>query len=203
MLRHSGVAGEMHRHWARMRHAAERRRGRIYRMRHGPASKHRRHGHRTRQGGGLARPSESLRDTTGQEKSLIEAGTVVASEAVAGPGRHPRRAVGNRDPGRHRRRTRGRRPMSKDTPRSPQATARQLHRRASRSNAGPDRPRRRTADRPAKLTRTPARAADAAPGAVDSLPFPPKKLPEAQPASLRRTAFRAVSDLPDCSTRGL
>ena len=48
-----------------------------------------------------------------------------------------------------------------------QATARQLHRGALRSNAGPNRLRRKTADRPAKLIRTPARAADAAPGAVD------------------------------------
>ena len=38
----------------------------------------------TRQGGGFARPSEKSRSTTGQEKSLIEAGTVVASEVVAG-----------------------------------------------------------------------------------------------------------------------
>ena len=46
----------------------------------------------------------------------------------------------------------------------------QLHRGALRSNAGPNRLRRKTADRPAKLSRlTPARAADAAPGAVDSL----------------------------------
>ncbi len=58
-------------------------------------------------------------------------------------------------------------------------------------------------DRPAKLIRTPARPADAAPGAADSLPFLPKKLPEAHPASLPRTAFRAVSRLPSCSTRGL
>ena len=56
------------------------------RMRHGPARKHRRHGHRTRQGGSFARPSESSRGTTGQQESLIEAETVVATEVVAGSG---------------------------------------------------------------------------------------------------------------------
>ena len=49
--------------------------------------------------------------------------------------------------------------VESDTPRSPQATAGQLHRGALRSNAGPNRLRRKTADRPAKLIRTPARAA--------------------------------------------
>ena len=44
---------------------------------------------------------------------------------------------------------------------------------ASRSNAGQYRLRRKTADRPAKLIRTPARAADAAPGAVDLSRSPP------------------------------
>ena len=64
-----------------------------------------------------------------------------------------------------------------DTPRSPHATARQLHRGASRSNAGLYRLRRRTADRPATLNRTPARAADAAPGAVDPLRCTPTTIP--------------------------
>ena len=41
--------------------------------------------------------------------------------------------------------------MSQDAPRPPQATVRQLHRRALRSNAGPHRPRRGAADRPATL----------------------------------------------------
>ena len=69
---------------------------------------------------------------------------------------------------------------------------------AIRSNAGPDRPRRGTADRPAKLNQTPARAADATPGAVDSLQVPTEKTQQAQQASLRRTAFHAVSGLPNC-----
>ena len=43
---------------------------------------------------------------------------------------------------------------------------------------------------------------NAAPGAADSLPFALKKTPQAQPASLRRTASRAVSRLPNWSTRG-
>ena len=46
-------------------------------------------------------------------------------------------------------------------------------RRASRSNAGPHRPRRGAADRPAKLIRTPARPVDAAPGAAASALYPP------------------------------
>ena len=40
-------------------------------------------GIQTRQAGSFARPSDDSRGTTGQEKSLIEAGTVVASEVVA------------------------------------------------------------------------------------------------------------------------
>ena len=44
---------------------------------------------------------------------------------------------------------------------------------ALRSNAGPDRPRRRTADRPAKLNQTPAPGRlTRRPGAVDSFLFP-------------------------------
>ena len=46
---------------------------------------------RTRQRGGFARPSKNLRGTTGQDMSLIEADAVAATEAVAVPGRHPRR----------------------------------------------------------------------------------------------------------------
>ena len=41
---------------------------------------------RTRQRGSLVRPSERSRGTTGRAESLIEAGTVAATEAVAGPG---------------------------------------------------------------------------------------------------------------------
>ena len=77
-----------------------------------------------------------------------------------------------------------------DTPRSPHATARQLHRGASRSNAGLYRLRRRTADRPATLNHTPARAADAVPGAAD---FPtPLRSPMCRPTP-RSTAVRGRS----------
>ena len=104
----------------------------------------------------------------------------------------------NHQPRRHWRRTRGRRPMSQDTPRSPQATARQLHRRALRSNAGPHRPRRGTADRPAKLTSHagPARRRGAGRGSFPAVPA--EKTPGTQSVPLRRTAFRGVSHLPDC-----
>ncbi len=86
-----------------------------------------------------------------------------------------------------------------DTPRPPHATAREYASKGSNRNSlrGPD-CLRAEPDRPAKLTRTPARAADAAPGAVDSFRSRRKKLPEALLASLRRTAFRAVSYLLNC-----
>ena len=54
---------------------------------------------------------------------------------------------------------------------------------AARSNAGSHRPRRGTAGRPAKLTQTPARAADAAPGAADSSGHPPKKTSRGAPGT--------------------
>ena len=86
MLRHSGMSGVMHRQ-ARIGHvAAFQAAGANRRMRHGPARKHRRHGHQTRQGGSLVKPSERSRGTTGQQESLIEAETVVATEVLAGPG---------------------------------------------------------------------------------------------------------------------
>ena len=57
---------------------------------------------------------------------------------------------------------------------------------------------------PSKTNRlTPARAADAAPGAVEFPSVPTEKISEAHLASLRRTAFHAVAGLPNCSTRGL
>ena len=155
----------------------------------------------------MRRLRETFRDsrgTTGQEKSLIEAGPVAATEAVAGPG--------EASPGVPETETRDAIGAEQEAAGPCRKTRRGRRKRrhgncifgATRSNAGPDRPRRRTSDRPAKLTdsRRP-RAADAAPGAVDSLQHPPKKLPEAHLASLRRTAFRAVSGLPNCSTRGL
>ena len=65
---------------------------------------------------------------------------------------------------------------------------------ALRSNAGSDRPRRRTADRPAKLNRTPARAADAAPGAVDSSQHPTEK--DFQRRNRRRSGARRFAPSP-------
>ena len=119
---------------------------------------------------GRRRPRETFagRDGT-RQMSLIEAETVVAFEAVA-VAREASPAVRSTDTVTATPSAPNKRPaahVDSDTPRSPQATARQLHRGASRSNAGPNRLRRKTADRPAKLIRTPARAADAAPGAVD------------------------------------
>ena len=112
----------------------------------------------------------------GTEKaSRIEAGTVVACEVVA-VAREASRAVRSRDTVTATPSAPNKRPaahVDSDTPRSPHATAGQLHRGASRSNAGPYRLRRKTADRPATLSQTPARAADAAPGAVDLSRFPP------------------------------
>ena len=115
----------------------------------------------------------------GTEKvSCIEAETVVAFEVVA-VAWEASRAVRSRDTVTATPSAPNKRPAahvesdSPRSPRSPQATAGQLHRGASRSNAGPNRLRRKTADRPAKLIRTPARAADAAPGAVDPSRSPP------------------------------
>ena len=153
---------------ARMRHAAERRRGRIdedallFDRRHG-ASEH-----------GRAAASRDHLTTRGARRdkvtvSLIEAGTVAATEAVAGPG--------EASPGVPETETRD----AIDAEQEAAGPCRKRHAAvaasdgtatasfgAIRRHAGPDRPRRRTADRPAKLNRTPARAADAAPGAVDS-----------------------------------
>ena len=126
MLAHSGVAGEMRRHQARMRHALEPTSAGADRMRRGPARKHRRHGHRTRQRGSLARPSDDSRGATGQSRVLDRGRDCRGDRGGRGAGEaFP--AFPEGDPRRRRRRTRGRRPMSRDTPGSPQATARQLH----------------------------------------------------------------------------
>ena len=158
-------------------------------------------------GRGSAAASRDLRKARGARRdkaeSSIEAGTVAATGAVAGPG--------EAFPGVPETETRDAIAAEQEAAGPCRKTRRGRRKRrhgncifgASRSNAGSHRPRRRTADRPAKLNRTPARAADAAPGAADSLPFPLKKLPEAHPASLRRTAHLAVFRLPNCSTRGL
>ena len=122
---------------------------------------------------GRRRPRETSGMFAGREgtrqMSCIEAETVVAFEVVA-VAWEASRAVRSTDTVTATPSAPNKRPaahVESDTPRSPQATAGQLHRGASRSNAGPNRLRRKTADRPATLTRTPARAADAAPGAVD------------------------------------
>ena len=122
---------------------------------------------------GRRRPRETSGRFAGREgtrqMSCIEAETVEAIEVVA-VAREASPAVRSTDtvtatPSAPKKRPAAH--VESDTPRSPQATAGQLHRGALRSNAGPNRLRRKTADRPAKLIRTPARAADAAPGAVD------------------------------------
>ena len=128
---------------------------------------------------GRRRPRETSGMFAGHEgtrqMSCIEAETVEATEVVA-VAWEASRAVRSTDTVTATPSAPNKRPaahVESDTPRSPQATAGQLHRGASRSNAGPNRLRRKTADRPAKLIRTPARAADAAPGAVDSSRSPP------------------------------
>ena len=128
---------------------------------------------------GRRRPRETSGTFAGHDgtkkESLIEAETVVALEVVA-VAREASPAVRSTDTVTATPSAPNKRPaahVESDTPRSPQATAGQLHRGALRSNAGLNRLRRKTADRPAKLTRTPARAADAAPGAVDPSRSPP------------------------------
>ena len=129
---------------------------------------------------GRRRPRETSGTFAGHEgtekASCIEAETVVAIEAVA-VAWEASRAVRSTDTVTATPSAPNKRPAAHvdfDTPRSPQATAGQLHRGASRSNAGPNRLRRKTADRPATLTdsRRPG-AADAAPGAVDPSRSPP------------------------------
>ena len=107
---------------------------------------------------GRRRPRETSGTFAGREgtrqMSCIEAETVVAREVVA-VAWEASRAVRSTDTVTATPSAPNKRPaahVESDTPRSPQATAGQLHRGASRSNAGPNRLRRKTADRPAKLT---------------------------------------------------
>ena len=160
---------------------------------------------------GRRRPRETSGMFAGHEgtekASCIEAETVVAREVVA-VAREASPAVRSTDTVTATPSAPNKRPAAHvdfDTPRSPQATAGQLHRGASRSNAGPNRLRRKTADRPATLIRTPARAADAAPGAVDLPRSPPATdapagLPASRPAAVRDPSYRidkhAVVDAP-------
>ena len=112
---------------------------------------------------GRRRPRETSGTFAGHEgtekASCIEAETVVAREVVA-VAREASPAVRSTDTVTATPSAPNKRPaahVESDTPRSPQATAGQLHRGALRSNAGPNRLRRKTADRPATLIRTPAR----------------------------------------------
>ena len=85
-----------------------------------------------------------------------------------GEGGIPSRA-GDGDPRHHRRRTRGRGLMSKDTPQSPQETARQLHLWGFTQQCGSESSSSRDGGSSRKTNQlTSARAADAVPGAVDS-----------------------------------
>ena len=129
---------------------------------------------------GRRRHRETFGELAGHEgtekASCIEAETVEAIEVVA-VAWEASRAVRSTDTVTATPSAPNKRPaahVESDTPRSPQATARQLHRGASRSNAGPNRLRRKTADRPATLNdpRRPG-AADAALGAVDPSRSPP------------------------------
>ena len=115
-------------------------------------------GVRGHQAYGRRRPRETSGMFAGREgtrqMSCIEAETVEAFEVVA-VAREASRAVRSTDTVTATPSAPNKRPaahVESDTPRSPQATAGQLHRGASRSNAGPNRLRRKTADRPATLT---------------------------------------------------
>ena len=89
--------------------------------------------------------------------------------------------------------------VESDTPRSPQATAGQLHRGASRSNAGPTRLRRKTADRPAKLTDS-RRRGPLTRRRVRSLlraaHRPPMHLPASRPAAVRGPFLTGLLNTP-------
>ena len=148
---------------------------------------------------GRRRPRETSGTFAGHEgtekASCIEAETVVAIEAVA-VAWEASRAVRSTDTVTATPSAPNKRPAAHvefDTPRSPQATARQLHRGASRSNAGPNRLRRKTADRPATLndprrpgplTRRRARQIPRAPHR------PPMRLPVSRPAAVRGPSYR-------------
>ena len=112
-LAHPGVAGEMHRHLARMRHEARwGGQGRIG-MRRVLTGRHR--AIRKRQRGSFARPSDDSRGTTGQSRVLDRSRRCRGDRGGRG-GQGGILGVGGRktpQPRRHRRRTRGRRPCRK------------------------------------------------------------------------------------------
>ena len=162
---------------ARIRHAAERRRGRIERMRQAATKPVRRDIQHTA-GGGLARPSESSRGTTGQNRVLDR------SRACRGErgGRGSRGGIPCYC---------GLRPRSRDAIGAEQEAAgpcrktRRGRRKRRHGNCifwgftqtcGSESSSSKDGGSPSKTKRlTPARPADAAPGAVDSFRFPPKK----------------------------
>ena len=155
-------------------------------------------------GGGLARLSESSRGATGQAESLIEAGTVVATEAVAVAG-EASPATRDRDPVAATPSTPNKRPAANVGNGAPRVAASDGMATASRGTTqqcGSDTSLRDGGSPsktnpyagPGRLTRRRARSIPSA--------SPPKKVPQAQRASLRRTAFRAIPRLADCSTRG-
>ena len=147
--------GEMHPRGHGSRHAARSTGGGggSNPMRHAPERG--RHGHQTRQAAASRDLKERSRGTRGRRRRpASKPGLSWRCEVVAVAG-EASRAVRSRDtvtatPSAPNKRPSA--PVESDTPRSPHATAGQLHRGASRSNAGPYRLRRKTADRPATLT---------------------------------------------------
>ena len=135
--------------------------------------------------------------------SLIEADAVVATEAVRGAGEaSPAWEVERRHkPRRHRRRTRGRRATVARHTGAAAGDGRATASKGLVQQCGFASSSSKDGGSPSKTNRlTPARLADAVPGAAASLVSPPKN-PEAQWASVRRAALRTVSRLADWYTR--
>ena len=154
---------------------------------------------------GRRRPRETSGTFAGHEgtekASCIEAETVVALEVVA-VAREASRAVRSTDTVTATPSAPNKRPaahVDSDTPRSPQATAGQLHRGASRSNAGPNRLRRKTADRPAKLN-DPRRPGPLTRRRARSIPRaahrPPMRPPASRPAAVRGPSLPGLITTP-------
>ena len=145
---------EMHPRRARMRHGARSTGGggESNPMRH--ASARGRHGHQTRQAA-ASRDLWNVRGARGDREGVLHRSRDCRGARGSRGGQGGIPAVRSRDTVTATPSAPNNRPaahVDSDTPRSPQATAGQLHRGALRSNAGPNRLRRKTADRPAKLT---------------------------------------------------
>ena len=161
----------------------------------------------TRQSGRFARPTHTSRGTTGHAESLIEATlsrrsrrsrrreaswhwlsgsqTTTAAATPSAPNKRPPATVERHARGRRKRRQR------------------QLHLWGYTQQCGSGSSSSRDGGSPSKTNRlTPARPADAAPGAAACFRNPLEKTAGAQPASLRRTSFHAVSHLANCYKRG-